>query len=104
MSESSLIDTLDLMRDEFMRIRAIAAGDTRDEVRGLCDRAISGIEQHVPVIVQRDQWEARARKWSAAWRAVAHLAIDAVLEGDVLGSRSAEGLKLKKEIDDIISR
>jgi hypothetical protein len=31
MSESSMIDTLDLMRDEFMRIRAIAAGGTQSE-------------------------------------------------------------------------
>lgn len=50
-------ETLDLMRDEFRRIRGLT---DNDEIKGLCDRAVSGIEQHVPVIVQRDECQDRA--------------------------------------------
>jgi len=50
-------DTLDLMRDEFLRIIAVMKGEKspyHDEVIGMCERAIAKIHQHVPVIVQRD--------------------------------------------------
>lgn len=51
-------DKFDLMCDEFARIKAAAGnhefGRYGDEVIGLCDRAISDIKQHVPVIEQRN--------------------------------------------------
>jgi len=55
--EKQHIDTLDLMRDEFKRIRALHSIDTPhdQEVNGLCDRAIMQINQRVSVITQRDQ-------------------------------------------------
>ena len=52
---SKLTDTLDLMRDEFLRIKVCSVG----EVTQLCERAIANIEQKVPVIVQRDKSERR---------------------------------------------
>lgn len=50
---SNDIDWLDLMIDEFRRIRSCPAAD--DEIKGLCDRAVANTHQRVPVIVQRDQ-------------------------------------------------
>jgi len=49
-SESSLIDHIDLMVDEFKRIRAL---NPSSEILGLCDRALRVTEQNVPVIEQR---------------------------------------------------
>ena len=57
-------DRIDLQCDEFQRIAAIAGND---EIKGLCDRAVKDIRQHVPVIQQRDQAEqqvARLRKFA----------------------------------------
>jgi hypothetical protein len=53
-----LTDHIDLMVDEFKRIKAVTYGNK--EVEGLCDRAVSNTYQHVPVIVQRDTAEALA--------------------------------------------
>jgi hypothetical protein len=47
-------NTLDLMRDEFQRIRAL---NPSSEIMGICERAVSGITQRVSVIQQRDQAE-----------------------------------------------
>jgi hypothetical protein len=44
----------DLMRDEFFRIKARVVEGNFDEIPFLCDRAVSGIEQTTPVVVQRD--------------------------------------------------
>ncbi len=44
-------ETLDLMRDEFQRIKLLT---DNTEIIGLCDRAMSNITQRVPVIRQRD--------------------------------------------------
>jgi hypothetical protein len=55
-----LTDTLDLMRDEFKRIRSCPGAD--QEIIVLCDRAITRITQNVPVIVQRDNAEAELAK------------------------------------------
>jgi hypothetical protein len=52
MSESDLIDHIDLMKDEFLRIIAFSPSD---EIKNLCERAIKNIDQSVPVIKQRDQ-------------------------------------------------
>jgi len=55
-------DTLDLMRDEFLRIKACTVCHPHDafaeEIADLCDRAIANLLQRVPVIVQRDKAEA----------------------------------------------
>lgn len=42
------LDRCDLMVDEFMRIKACPAAD--DEIKDLCDRAISQTRQNVPVL------------------------------------------------------
>lgn len=52
-------DWLDLMRDEFMRIKALT---DNTEILGLCDRAVTHIQQHVPVIGQRDAAQRRVAK------------------------------------------
>ncbi len=57
MSTSELIDHIDLMRDDLLRIRS-CPGAT-EEIRQLCDRAITGTKQRVPVIAQRDRAEGR---------------------------------------------
>lgn len=46
------IDKIDLLRDEFQRIKACPGATT--EIIGLCERALSDIKQKVPVIEQRD--------------------------------------------------
>jgi len=43
--------SLDLFRDEFLRIKAIS---DNPEVIGLCERAVSNITQHTPILKQRD--------------------------------------------------
>lgn len=43
---------IDLMLDEFVRIAACPG--VTDEIRGLCIRGQQGIEQSVPVIIQRN--------------------------------------------------
>ena len=60
LSQSELIDHIDMMADEFKRIKALHHGDT--ETASLCDRAVSYIKQHVPVIEQRDRLEAARAK------------------------------------------
>jgi hypothetical protein len=61
---SLLADHLDLMVDEFKRIKAL----TRDtEIQGLCDRAISNTKQRVPVIVQRNEWERKFWELDKQW-------------------------------------
>lgn len=58
--ESKLTDIIDLMRDEFMRIKTCPADKwAKPEIDGLCDRAITNINQNVPVIVQRDEAQAK---------------------------------------------
>ena len=51
---------IDLMADEFKRIRALSDDS---EIKQLCDRAVTNIHQRVNVINQRDEWE---RKHSIA--------------------------------------
>lgn len=60
---------IDLMRDEFKRIKALCINElphgehesaSMGEIIGLCERAVTNIHQHVPVVVQRDDAE-RAR-------------------------------------------
>jgi len=53
-------DTLDLMRDEFLRI--IACPGATDEIKGKCVRAISEILVRVPIIQERDRLEKELRE------------------------------------------
>ena len=53
----------DLMRDEFMRIKSLDGSSS--ELIALCHRAISEIEQRVPLIEQRDRACATVRRYSA---------------------------------------
>lgn len=55
-------ETLDLMRDEFWRIRNLT---DNSEIKGLCDRGISGIQQHLPVLEQRDKYRTDADRLRA---------------------------------------
>ena len=57
---SRLTDTLDLMRDEFLRI--IACPGCNGEIEDLANRAQLNLIQRVPVIIQRDRAEAQASK------------------------------------------
>lgn len=52
----ALREALDLMLDEFRRIDVLAG---TSEITGICERAAQKIRQRVPLIVQRDQLEAR---------------------------------------------
>ena len=53
---SKQLDFIDLMQDEFQRIRTISVHPEygNSEIEGLCERAIKNTEQHIPVIKQRD--------------------------------------------------
>lgn len=63
---------LDLMRDEFLRIRALCTTHGHlgwpSEIAGLCDRAVSGIKARVTLIELREEAE---KKWAAALRELA---------------------------------
>lgn len=79
-----LQDTLDLMVDEFERIKNLADAYSDKtyplkyaidrEIIGLCERAISGLKQRVPLIGQRDKAEAKVRDLTLrcdTWKALA---------------------------------
>lgn len=56
------VNLLDLMADEFARIKILVAngggyGAFGKEIEGICDRAVQKIRQKVPVITQRDEAE-----------------------------------------------
>jgi hypothetical protein len=55
-----LTGIIDLMRDEFMRIKVCPGAN--QEIIGLCERAITRVNQDIPVIVQRDNAEAELVK------------------------------------------
>lgn len=58
-TESKLIDHIDLMKDEFLRIKAL----TNDaEIVQLCNRAVNKTDQLVPVLTQRDEAESKLRR------------------------------------------
>lgn len=68
-----LKDALDMQRDEFQRIKALLehSDDSRnEEVVGICDRAITNIEQTVPVVVQRDTLKTHTSKLRRALAAL----------------------------------
>ena len=58
-------DTLDLMRDEFMRIAANYKAT--DEIKSLCRRAISDVTVSVPIIAARDNAEREAKIWETRY-------------------------------------
>jgi hypothetical protein len=51
--EASAVDWCDLMVDEFTRISHLT---DNEEIKGLCDRAITNTKQHFPVMQQRDNF------------------------------------------------
>jgi hypothetical protein len=55
---SCLSDELDLMRDEFARIKAL---NSNSEINALCERAVTKITQNVSVIQQRDEAEEKLK-------------------------------------------
>lgn len=59
---SCFASQLDLMRDEFMRIKCLTSDG---EIAGLCDRAIKSLTQRVSVIEQRDIAEEKNKKLEA---------------------------------------
>jgi len=61
---TSTVDSLDLMRDEFKRIRSCPGATT--EIQGLCDRAISGIERKVPLIIEAESLRNQLHSIAAA--------------------------------------
>ena len=73
-SYNALLDRIDLMVDEFYRIRACPGANV--EIKGLCDRAIRNTYQHVPVIVQRDNAEALALRYRVALEEIADEALN----------------------------
>lgn len=54
MKDQAYIEDVDLYRDEFRRILAISENS---EVRGLCERAMSRIKVHHPILEYRDRLE-----------------------------------------------
>jgi len=64
-------DFLDLMRDEFQRIKSCPGCDS--EIAQLCDRAQSNLLQRVPVIAQRDLAENRLGVAKTALHTIAHI-------------------------------
>jgi hypothetical protein len=62
MEQRKIADTLDLMKDEFERIQR--APGVSAEVIQLCNRAVADIEQHVPIIKQRDEALKKVRELS----------------------------------------
>lgn len=106
-TEESLQDHLDLMVDEFERIRNIAA-HTRsvtdeNEIRGICDRAISVTKQIVPVIKQRDTLTANLEKCVKAlepFKCYADL-IPASINGEQIElGRDQKGLSYRVTVSD----
>ena len=82
------IDTLDLMRDEFLRIKACTVCHPHnafaEEIADLCDRAITNLLQRVPVIVQRDKAEAElsAERELVDWLASGAMPNDIFIDRD----------------------
>lgn len=73
MTESEMIDYIDLMVDDFRRIKACPGATS--EIKQLCDRAITTTRQNVPVIAQRDLAQERGDRLMVlgyAYRAALH--------------------------------
>lgn len=68
---SELIDTLDMMRDEFLRI--IACPGCNAEIEDLANRAQLNLIQRVPVIEQRDRAEVEVSRLRSALQDIAYL-------------------------------
>lgn len=68
---SAATDALDLMRDEFRRIKSCPGCDS--EIGQLCDRAQLNLLQRVPVIAQRDRAEDRLGVAKTALHIIANI-------------------------------
>jgi len=69
---NALSEHLDLMIDEFKRIKALCAShdmprSLAGEIAGLCDRAVTNTTQRVPLIAQRDEWERKFWELDVQW-------------------------------------
>jgi hypothetical protein len=88
-----LTNALDMQRDEFRRIVAL---NPSIEIVGICERAITEIEQVVPMVVQRDDLISDKRK---LWRALAELVgVDSERELDQMETvlRAVPGIEKDK--------
>lgn len=61
-TESLLIDHIDLMADEFKRVKAL---NPSPEIVDLCERALRVTHQNVPVVEQRDRLETEVNRLRA---------------------------------------
>lgn len=59
LNESSAVDLVDMMRDEFQRIAACPGADA--EIRELCQRAIERTDRRVPVVAELEATHAALR-------------------------------------------
>jgi hypothetical protein len=93
---SCMSDELDLMRDEFARIKAL---NSNSEVNALCERAVTKITQNVSVIQQRDEAEEKLKSLQSshneAVKAVEWINENAeeLLSGLTLSNYAAEKLR-----------
>lgn len=88
-----LKDALDMQRDEFKRIIALGPDP---EILGICKRAISTIEQTVPVTVQRDKFKSAASKLRNALAALVSADTAKELDEMELGLRLMPGIEADK--------
>ena len=77
-----LEDRIDLMCDEFKRIKSMT---DNQEIKGLCERGIQDIQQHVSVIAQRDNLDKKVKEMEAVMYAVGDYASNH--KDDRFGSR-----------------
>lgn len=101
MDDHDLIrDQLDLMRDEFNRIMALvltSEGVRKEELIGICERAISGIEQTVPLILQRDN---ALRQNAALRRAIQeHLPALKQMAGQIISPKDNTFSRMVKDFE-----
>jgi len=78
--KSELTDKADLWRDEFLRIKALTENP---EIIGLCDRALTDIEQAVPVVARCETLEkenAHLRQELAHYKQIAELATEGLAD------------------------
>ena len=89
----ALSEHLDLMIDEFKRIKSLCSAhdmprSLAGEISGICDRAVTNTRQKVPLIVQRDDWERKSweldHQWSIRFRDEKALATNLKNENEAL--------------------
>lgn len=81
-------ETLDLMRDEFVRIAS--RPDATEEIKTLCRRAMMDITMRVPLIQQRDAAERDAKLWERRYNEQTELAVLLAEQRDTFAAKIAE--------------